>query len=59
MANIIDGFVVYRKGYDTYMVDSLHYPFTYIHFENGKMVYPILSLSHAEQLEKLNGKYTI
>ena len=59
MANIINGFVVYRKGNDTYMVDSLHYPFTYIHFENGKMVYPILSLTHTEQLEKLNSKYSI
>ena len=59
MANIIDGFFVYRKGNDTYMVDSLHYPFAYIHFENGKMVYPILSLSHAEQLKKLNSKYSM
>jgi len=59
MADIIDGFIVYQKGTDTYMVDSLHYPFTYVHFENGKMVYPILSLSHAEQLEKLNSKYAI
>ena len=56
---MIDGFVVYRKGNDTYMVDSLHYPFTYVHFENGKMIYPILSLTHAEQLEKLNSKYSI
>jgi hypothetical protein len=59
MVNIINGFVVYRKGNDTYIVDGMHYPFTYVHFENGKMVYPILSLSHAEQLEKLNGKYSI
>ena len=59
MANIIQGFVVYQKGNDTYMVDSLHYPFTYVHFENGKMVYPILGLTHAEQLEKLNSKYSI
>lgn len=48
MANIIHGFVVYRKGNYTYMVDSLHYPFTYAHFENGKIIYPILNLSHAE-----------
>ena len=59
MANTIQGFVVYRKGNDTYMVDSLHYPFTYVHFENGKMVYPILSLSYAEQLKKLNSKYSM
>ena len=59
MANTIDGFVVYRKGNDTYMVDSSHYPFIYVHFENGKMVYPILSLTHAEQLKKLNSKYAI
>ena len=59
MANIIDGFVIYHKGNDTYMVDSLHYPFTYVHFENGKMVYPILSMTHTEQLEKLNNKYLI
>ena len=54
MGNIINGFVVYHKGNDTYMVDSLHYSFTYVHFENGKMVYPILSMTHTEQLEKLN-----
>ena len=59
MANTIQGFVVYRKGNDTYMVDSLHYPFTYVHFENGKMVYPILSLSYAEELKKLNSKYSM
>jgi len=59
MNKVIQGFVIYQKGNDTYMVDSLHYPFTYVHFENGKMVYPILSLTHAEQLEKLNSKYSI
>lgn len=59
MPNIIDRFVIYQKGNDTYIVDSLHYPFTYVHFESGKMVHPILSLSHTEQLEKLNSKYSI
>lgn len=56
MAKIFDGCIVCHKGNDTYMVDGMHQPFVYVHFKNGEMVYPIISLTRAEQLEKLNSK---